>query len=123
MNTQIHHQRVGILRRDLIFARYHLWFIAASALDIVMTALVLSIGGYEANPVAGFVIHRFGMHGALAYKFTLAVLVIVFSEIIGRTDLRKGRFVARTAIAVPTFAALLGYVLIVYHAGTGDSGF
>ncbi len=117
MQKQNDGQHVGILRRDLRFARYHLWFITASALDIVMTAVVLSIGGREANPVADFVISRFGMHGALAFKFTLAVLVIVFCEIIGQADDRKGRFVARTAICVPASAAALGYLLIIQNAG------
>ncbi|MCB9854001.1 MAG: hypothetical protein H6819_12945 [Phycisphaerales bacterium] len=112
--------REGILRRDLLFARFYLWFIAASAFDIVMTALVLSIGGYEANPMANFVIARFGLHGALAYKFALAILVIFCCEIIGRRDRRTGRAVAGFAIVMPAMAAVLGGWLIFRAAG-GDA--
>lgn len=108
---------VGILRRDLLFARFYLWFIAASAFDIVMTALVLSIGGYEANPMANFVIARFGLHGAMAYKFALAILVICCCETIGRRDPRTGRAIAGFAIIMPAIAAVLGGWLIVQAAG------
>lgn len=106
-----------ILYRKLLFTRYYAWFITASALDIVMTALVLSAGGREANPFASYVISRFGMHGAMAFKFMTAAFVIVCCEIIGRQDERKGRFVARFAIAIPAFAAMLGYFLIVRAGG------
>ncbi|MCA9255216.1 MAG: hypothetical protein KDA33_06235 [Phycisphaerales bacterium] len=106
----------GILRRDLLFARRYLWFVAASALDIVMTTLVLSVGGFEANPLASLVIDRFGMHGAIAYKFTLIIPVIVCCEIVGRHNERKGRALASFAIVAPAMAALLGGWLIVQAA-------
>lgn len=117
MTSQHDQTRTGIMRRDLMYARYYLWFIVASALDIIMTAVVISIGGYEANPLADVVIGRFGMHGAMAYKFALALVVILCCEAIGRHNERRGRWVAAFAVSMPAFAALLGYSLILRAAG------
>lgn len=103
----------GLLRRDLLYTRWYAWFLVASALDIIMTAMVLSLGGIEMNPVADFVITQFGMHGAMAYKFSLVILVILLCEIIGRHNNRWGRSVAQFAVLGPAFAALLGYSLIL----------
>lgn len=117
MTSQPYEPRTGILHRNLLFTRCYLWFILASVLDVIVTTLVISIGGYEANPLAGLVIGRFGMHGALMFKFTLMLVVILCCEIIGRRDERIGRSIASFAAAVPALAAILGCMLILQAAG------
>jgi hypothetical protein len=111
--AMLEHSATGILRRDLLYTRWYAWFLVASALDIVMTAMVLSLGGIELNPVADVVIGRFGMQGAMAYKFALVIFVILLCEVIGRQNPRWGRSVAQFAVLGPAVAAVLGYSLIL----------
>ncbi len=103
----------GFLHRDLLYTRWYAWLLIASALDIVMTAMVLSLGGIELNPLAAAVIGRFGMHGATAYKFALIILVIVLCEVIGRHKPHWGRSIAGFATIGPFAAAILGYFLVL----------
>ena len=103
----------GLLRRDLLYTRWYVWILIASAFDIVMTSMVISLGGIEMNPLADAIISRFGMHGAMAYKFALMIFVILMCEIIGRHNLRLGRWVAQFATLGPAVAAVLGYFLLL----------
>lgn len=119
MTDRIDSPQTGILRRDLLYAPWYLWFVATSALDVIVTTLVISVGGYEANPLADHVIGRFGMHGAVVYKFMLTILVIVCCEIVGRHNEHWGRSIARFAALMPALAAMLGVSLIVRAIGAG----
>lgn len=107
------HSAPGLLRRDLLYTRWYVWILIASAFDIVMTSMVISLGGIEMNPLADAIIARFGMHGAMAYKFALMIFVILMCEIIGRHNLRLGRWVAQFATLGPAVAAVLGYFLLL----------
>lgn len=103
--------------RHVMFPNHYAWFVLASTLDILMTAIVLNLGGIEVNPIADFVIGRFGMHGAMIFKFLMVIFVVCMCEMIGRRNLARGRQVASFAIIVPTFGALMGYTLVARAMG------
>lgn len=99
------------------YPNHYAWFVLASSLDILMTMIVLELGGREANPLAERVITAFGMHGVLVFKFAMMGLVILLCEIIGRQRDLWGRRIASFAIIVPAFGALMGYTLITRAMG------
>lgn len=63
----------------------------AGTLDVVMTYLVLRLSAegqtrltfFESNPVAQWVLSRWGMQGLVAFKFLLTALVVVIAEVVG----------------------------------------
>src|SRR5687767_11346014 len=62
----------------------YVWFIFFSSLDIMLTWAILSRGGSEVNPIADEVIDIWGLPGAIIFKFSLTVLVIIVCEVVAR---------------------------------------
>jgi len=117
MARDIRHPWLDWSDEHVRYPNHYAWFVLASSLDILMTMIVLELGGREANPVAERVIGAFGMHGVLVFKFALMALVILLCEIIGRQRDAWGRRVASFAIIVPAFGAMMGYTLIARAMG------
>lgn len=108
---------LGWTRGPVLYPNHYAWIVLASSLDILMTGIVLHLGGREVNPVAERVISAFGMQGVLVFKFGMMSLVVLLCEIIGRREDLWGRRVASFAIVVPAFGALMGYTLIARAMG------
>ena len=78
-------------RRGLQFETEISWFVLAGTLDVVMTFLVLRLSAdgqtrstfIESNPVAQWVLARWGIQGLVAFKFLLTALVVVIAEVVG----------------------------------------
>lgn len=68
----------------MLFQQAYVWVIFLSALDIMLTWVILARSGVEANPVARAVINTWDLPGAIAFKFALVMLAIVICEIVGR---------------------------------------
>lgn len=68
------------------FPSAYLWFILLSSIDIMMTWLILALGGQELNVLAQAVIQHFGLVGMILFKFALVLFVIIMCEIIGRKE-------------------------------------
>ena len=75
-------------------------FVLLAALDVILTFLILEIGGLELNAVAGAVIAHLGLPGAIAFKFALVVFIVIMCEVIGRHRDRTGRKLAEWSAAV-----------------------
>lgn len=89
-------------------------------LDILLTWLILHLGGQEVNAIAQAAIVFAGHWGLIALKMVSIALVIVICEYIGRRDAQRqtlARRLATFAIAVsafpPTFAVMQLAVLAV----------
>ena len=117
MTTEIRQPGDRWSRGPVLYPNHYSWIVLASSLDILMTAIVLQLGGREVNPVAERVIALFGMHGVLVFKFALMGLVIFLCEVIGREQVAWGRRVASLAILVPAIGAMTGYTLIARVLG------
>ena len=86
------------------------WLVLVSALDVILTMLVLTVwGGSEVNPIVASIIHEMGFFWAIVFKFAVVLGVIIICEVVGRISDRNGRRLARFAVflnALPVFYTL-----------------
>lgn len=97
---------------DMRYPNRYVWFVLLASLDIMLTWAVLAYGGSEANPVAADVIGRLGLKGAILFKFSLVVFVIIMCEVIGRRNDKAGRRLSEWAIAITAMPVVLGFLLV-----------
>jgi hypothetical protein len=93
----------------VLFPNAYAWLVLVSALDLMLTWVILHFGGREANAVAAAVIARFGLVGLVAFKFAVVVLVIVLCEWAGRRKPRAGLRLARFSIVVTCVPIVLSF--------------
>ncbi len=85
---------------ELRLPSYYGWIILAGTLDILLTTVVLSLGGSEANPIASAIIYTCGLSGMVAYKYFIVGLVILGCEIVARTRMSAARRLAQILIVI-----------------------
>ena len=96
----------------LLYENHYTWFVLVSALDVMLTWLVLHAGGREANAIAAAVLQRWGLEGMVVFKFALVVFVIVLCEAIGRRSLPAGRRLATSAVALTCVPLVIAVMLL-----------
>jgi len=94
----------------------YILFVFFSCCDIVLTWVILRKGGTEANPVAAVVIRDWGLPGAVGFKFSLTLFVIVLCEVISRFRPRTGRALAITSVLISASPVVWSGVLLARHA-------
>jgi uncharacterized protein DUF5658 len=103
------------------YGNCHAWFVFLSSLDILLTSVVLAVGGSEVNPLVEWILVQTGMVGVVVYKFLIVTFVIWVCEFIGRERDGTGRRLAEWTVAitfVPVFLALAQmYVKVQVHGG------
>ncbi|QQE11099.1 hypothetical protein JD969_16590 [Planctomycetota bacterium] len=99
---------------DVAYPNYYVWLVLVSSLDIMMTWIILFVGGSEANPIAESVINMWGLGGMIAFKFALVIFFIVMCEWISRKKKETGRLLASCGIMISAFPSILaaGYLII-----------
>jgi hypothetical protein len=102
--------------RHVLYPNTYLWLVLASSLDIMLTWVVLHLGGYEANGLAAVALANHGLPGLVAFKFAFVTLVIVICETVGRRHPSAGRKLAVAAVAITCFPVVLA-LLLVYTRG------
>ncbi|QOJ01501.1 MAG: hypothetical protein HRU70_13800 [Phycisphaeraceae bacterium] len=98
-----------MLNRPVLFPDLYPWYVLAAALDVMLTYVVLMLGGWEVNALADWVIRSHGLPGMLWFKFLTVVVVVGVCEYVGRRRHTTGRRLAVAAVAisfVPVAAAL-----------------
>jgi hypothetical protein len=99
------------------YPNLYTWFVLVSSLDIMLTWVVLEhAGGYEVNPVAASVIEHWGLPGAIAFKFSLMLFVIIICEVIGRQRDVTARRLAMWSVCISAFPPAYTLVLVILHA-------
>lgn len=101
--------------RPVLYPDLYVWFVFLSALDVMMTWVVLWFGGREVNGLADAILARFGLAGMVAYKFALVALVIGVAEIVGPRSPKAGRFVAWAGVVVSCVPLLVAFSLLLGH--------
>lgn len=86
----------------------YVWFVLVAALDVMLTATILHLGGREANAIAEWIIHRFGLVGMVIYKFGLTIFVVLICETIARRDEKSARTLAYGAVAMSAIPVVVG---------------
>lgn len=100
--------RLAFLREPCLYPDVHRWFLALAAVDVVLTAIVLSLGGQEANLVPRAVLARAGLAGMVALKTASVVCILLACEFVGRKREPIGRRLALAATAANSIAAAMG---------------
>ena len=101
------------LTRPVLYQNTYVWLVFVSALDVMLTWMILYLGGREVNGLAAWVIDRFGGVGMVVYKFALVALVIAICEAAGRRRDSAGRGLARFAVAVTCVPVLWSFFLLL----------
>lgn len=120
--------RHGWWQAHALYPQAYTWYVFLSALDLMLTWVILHLGGREVNVLADWVIARFNLPGLVAFKFLLVVLVVILCELVGRRRPGTGRRLARWAVvlsAVPVLVAaahLLGLLLRGPHNAFPELG-
>lgn len=102
-------------RPAIRYPDHAVWFVLFSSMDVMLTWVILSVGGSEANPIARLVIDAWGLPGAIAFKFSLTLAVIIICETIGRQRERLGRTIMNIAIGVSVTPVLYSILLLAFH--------
>ena len=93
---------------------HYVWLVLVSAMDIILTALVLYVWeGEEANPMAEAIISNMGFGWAILFKFGMMLTAVVVSEVVGRIDDRKGRKLATVAVLINAFPVVYTFALLM----------
>lgn len=97
------------------YPNHYTWLVFVASLDILMTYVILHLGGLEANPLAAKVIYRWGVPGMVIYKFCFIIIAILIAEVVGRRKEHTGRKFLEYAIVISAFPVILALVLLAVH--------
>lgn len=100
--------------RHVLFPTPYVWCVFFAAMDIMVTWIVLHMGGREVNGVAAWLIHRFGLWGIVVFKFVIIMAVIAICEFIGRRRPVLGKRLAEWAVALNVVPVAVGLVQLVF---------
>ena len=102
----------------------YVWILFFSSLDVILTYVILRRNDgstQEVNPIAQVVIEAwggmdgFGMAGASVLKFALVALAIVICEVVGRTNDRKGKYLAWVLAGIAAVPVVWSLILLFTH--------
>lgn len=104
------------------FPNLYLWLVFLSALDVVLTRVILYFNGTELNPLAGWIIARGGQLGMSLFKFAIVAFVIIICEYTARVDTKMSKRLALagciiTAVPVIWSSFLLISLILSFESG------
>jgi Domain of unknown function (DUF5658) len=102
-------------KTHVIFPNGYVWFVFVSALDIMLTWVVLHLGGREANGLANEIIYRYGLPGLVIFKFALVILVVLICEVVGRRKHESARLLLSVGIMITCMPVVLAFGLMLFH--------
>ncbi len=97
------------LLRAARYPQAYVWFIFVSALDLMMTWVVLYFGGREVNVLADYILDRWALPGMVVYKFALVVFVIFICEVVGHYRPRLGRRLSVFAVLITLVPVIIAF--------------
>ncbi|MEM9419528.1 MAG: DUF5658 family protein [Planctomycetota bacterium] len=104
-------------RGNVHFPYAYLALAFVSALDLILTYIILLMGGYEVNPIANAVLQSpADFHGLILYKFVIVVSVVLICEYISRHAEGAGRRLAGWAVAISAFPVVWSTLLLIQHS-------
>ncbi len=96
------------------------WFILVGALDVFMTFLILRYSAdgrtnnvmIEGNPIARWILMRWGIQGMVAFKFIMIAVVAVIAEVVGKTRPVVGRMLLTLGTVVVGGVVVYSFFLL-----------
>jgi hypothetical protein len=104
--------RINQFRQQALYPALYPWLVGLAVLDVLVTWLVLGMGGREINFVARAVIDLGGVPGMAFLKLVTLIIVLGVCEYVGRREHRVGRRLAEWAVVANTIAVTMGCVFI-----------
>ncbi len=105
---------------EMRYQNAYVWLVLVSALDIILTLLVLYVWqGQEANPMTDMIIRDMGFGWAILFKFGMMLFAIIACEVIGRRRDRAGRRLARIAVAINALPVVYTFALLLFAGPPG----
>lgn len=102
--------------RRVLFPDVYAWFVLLASLDVMLTWLILRLGGSELNAVADWIIRRYDVPGVVVYKFILVLTVVFICEIVGRRSYAQAARLSRWAVVLTAFPVVVASVHLVRAA-------
>jgi hypothetical protein len=100
------------------YPAHYPWFLLLACLDVLLTWIVLGLGGTEANLLAARVIEAAGLPGMVLLKVAAVGVVLLICERLAMLRPDCGRRLASLAIAVNACAVTCGLAFLAdYTAG------
>lgn len=103
-------------KRHVRYPNHYTWLVLVATLDVLMTFVILTLGGWEQNWIAATVIARFGLAGLVVFKLLMTSVAIVIAEEIGKRDEWKGRKFSEYAIVISAFPVIFAFTLLYLYA-------
>ncbi len=93
-------------------------FVAVSVFDILMTHRLIRTGRFhESNPVAKFFYDHWDMQGMVAFKMAMVAFVVVVTQLIAHSHLRRAAWVLKLAICVVSVVVIYSLLLLLRSRG------
>jgi hypothetical protein len=100
----------------LRFQGEYVWLVFLAGMDVMLTWYILERhNGEEVNPIAKLVLDSCGLWGAIGFKFSLLLFVIIASEWIARENFKVSHFLVWFALTISSFPVLYSAALLTYH--------
>ena len=110
-------QAVSGWTRPVAFPEQYTWLVLVSGMDLMLTWLILQLGGREVNPVAEWVLHTAGHGGLVVFKFAVVIFVILVCEFIARRQRRTARELAWVAVIISAAPVVVALAQLVHAYG------
>jgi hypothetical protein len=94
----------------------HAWFLALASLDVILTTIILGLGGHESNALARAVIAAGGLSAMVLFKLACVLVALVLCEIVGHRRPSAGRGIALAAVGLNTTAVCLGVAYLTIYS-------
>jgi Domain of unknown function (DUF5658) len=113
--------------RQIPLERETLLFVVASALDVVMTWILLNKyhadGFVESNPIARFFLESWGPRGLVYFKFVMVAFVAVICQIIALKREDIARRILYFATALVACVVIYSFTLLVRYSSAVPNPF
>ena len=80
-----------MFKKDVVLAQEYLGFLLLNLFDLFLTGYIFRHSGQEANGLALWVLHKYGLQGFAIFKFLMVVLIIVICELISLQAVARAR--------------------------------
>jgi hypothetical protein len=97
----------------VLYPNCYVWFVFLSALDLMLTWVVLYWGGREVNGLANYFFLQWQLPGMVAYKFGLVMFILCVCEIVGHHKDQLGRSLVEWAVAITSVPVALAFAQLL----------
>ena len=96
-------------------AQEYLGFMLLNLFDLILTGLIFSNSGVEANGIPLWVLQNFGKRGFAIFKFLMVIVIVLVCELISYFEVRDNR---EPVLAKRVILSACGlYVCVVFWEG------